>query len=80
MRLARVFGVVLVAAMVAVVGLAGTAVADGPFGGQGPNGVVFVQTDNPAGNQIVAYDRAPNGTLTAAQTYNTGGAGGVLDG
>ena len=80
MRLVRVLGVVLVAAMVAVVGLAGTAVADGPFGGQGPNGVVFVQTDNPAGNQIVAYDRAPNGTLTAAQTYNTGGAGGVLDG
>jgi 6-phosphogluconolactonase (cycloisomerase 2 family) len=76
----RVLGLVLVASMAAVVGFAGTAQADGPFGGQGPGRVVFVQTDNPAGNQIVAYDRASNGTLTAAQTYNTGGLGGVLGG
>ena len=41
---------------------------------------VFVQTDNPAGNQIVAYDQAANGSLTQAGTYNTGGLGGVLEG
>lgn len=41
---------------------------------------VFVQTDNLAGNQIVAYDQAPNGTLTAAGTYDTGGSGGKLEG
>jgi 6-phosphogluconolactonase (cycloisomerase 2 family) len=41
---------------------------------------VFVQTDNPAGNQVVAYDRAANGTLTQAGVYNTGGKGGVLEG
>ena len=41
---------------------------------------VFVQTDNTAGNQVVAYDRAPNGTLTPAGTYNTGGLGGILTG
>lgn len=41
---------------------------------------VFVQTDNPAGNQVVAYDQAANGSLTQAGTYNTGGLGGVLEG
>jgi 6-phosphogluconolactonase (cycloisomerase 2 family) len=46
----------------------------------GPNHVVFVQTDNTAGNQIAAYDRANNGSLTLASTYNTGGLGGVLNG
>jgi 6-phosphogluconolactonase (cycloisomerase 2 family) len=49
------------------------------FGG-GPDHVVFVQTDNTSGNQIVAYDRANNGTLTWAHTYPTGGLGGVLTG
>ena len=34
----------------------------------------------PAGNQVVAYDRADNGGLTLANTYNTGGLGGVLNG
>jgi hypothetical protein len=54
-----------------------------PGGWGGPLGarnVVFVQTDNPVGNQVVAYDRAPDGTLSAAGTYQTGGLGGVLNG
>ena len=46
----------------------------------GADHVVFVQTDNTAGNQVVAYDRADNGSLTLADTYNTGGLGGVLNG
>jgi 6-phosphogluconolactonase (cycloisomerase 2 family) len=50
-----------------------------PFGGHSPQ-VVFVQTDNTAGNQIAAYDRADNGTLTLENTYNTGGLGGALNG
>ncbi len=41
---------------------------------------VFVQTDNPAGNQVVAYDRASDGTLSQAGVYDTGGNGGVLEG
>jgi 6-phosphogluconolactonase (cycloisomerase 2 family) len=41
---------------------------------------VFVQTDNTAGNQVVAYDRSPSGTLTLAGTYATGGLGGQLTG
>lgn len=50
-----------------------------PFGA-GDNAAVFVQTDNPAGNQIVAYHRNDDGTLTPVQTYSTGGLGGVLNG
>jgi 6-phosphogluconolactonase (cycloisomerase 2 family) len=42
--------------------------------------VVFVQTDNTAGNQVVAYDRSPEGRLTLAGTYDTGGLGGALNG
>jgi 6-phosphogluconolactonase (cycloisomerase 2 family) len=41
---------------------------------------VFVQTDNTTGNQVVAYDRAGNGQLTLARTYDTGGLGGALNG
>jgi 6-phosphogluconolactonase (cycloisomerase 2 family) len=52
----------------------------GPFIGGDANHAVFVQTDNTAGNQVVAYDRADNGGLTLAATYNTGGRGGVLNG
>jgi 6-phosphogluconolactonase (cycloisomerase 2 family) len=44
------------------------------------SGAVFVQTDNTAGNAIVAYRRAPDGRLTQAGTYSTGGVGGVLTG
>jgi 6-phosphogluconolactonase (cycloisomerase 2 family) len=39
--------------------------------------VVFVQTNEPAGNRIVVFDRDPNGRLTQAGTYATGGNGGV---
>jgi 6-phosphogluconolactonase (cycloisomerase 2 family) len=41
---------------------------------------VFVQTDNPAGNQVVVYDRATDGSLSPAGTYDTGGLGGALEG
>ncbi|HXQ75266.1 MAG TPA: beta-propeller fold lactonase family protein [Acidimicrobiales bacterium] len=41
---------------------------------------VFLQTDNPDGNQILAYDQAANGTLSAAGTYDTGGDGAVAAG
>jgi 6-phosphogluconolactonase (cycloisomerase 2 family) len=47
-------------------------------GGAGP--AVFVQTDNTAGNQVVAYARASDGTLSLAGTYSTGGLGGQLTG
>src|SRR3954471_8937844 len=45
-----------------------------------PAGAVFVQTDDPAGNAVVAYRRDADGRLTPAGTYPTGGRGGVLAG
>lgn len=48
------------------------------FGGAGP--VVLVQTDNTAGNQVVVYDRAGDGTLSQAGAYATGGLGGQTAG
>ena len=41
---------------------------------------VFVQTDDPAGNTVVAYHRDRDGTLSQAGSYGTAGAGGVLTG
>jgi 6-phosphogluconolactonase (cycloisomerase 2 family) len=41
---------------------------------------VFVQTDNLAGNTIVAYDRAGDGSLHLVGSYQTGGKGGALTG
>jgi hypothetical protein len=52
----------------------------GPGPVPGPQHAVFVQTDNTSGNQVVAYNRAYNGTLTQAGIFNTGGLGGVLSG
>jgi DNA-binding beta-propeller fold protein YncE len=46
----------------------------------GASQAVFVQTDNPSGNQVVAYHRAPDGALSPAGTYATGGLGGILAG
>jgi 6-phosphogluconolactonase (cycloisomerase 2 family) len=43
-------------------------------------GTVFVQSDDTAGNTVVAYDRAADGTLTQAGVYPTGGLGGALPG
>jgi 6-phosphogluconolactonase (cycloisomerase 2 family) len=58
--------------------LAGSASADPGHGVV--NRVVFAQTDNTAGNQVVAYDRNADGTLSIAGTYDTDGVGGVLAG
>ena len=60
---------------------ASTSAAAHPAGhGYGASHAVFVQTDNTAGNRVVAYDRAADGTLTAAGSYATGGRGGILAG
>ena len=69
----------------AVLATAGTAAASAAATGQhqfvpGAARAVFVQTDNLAGNQVVAYHRAADGTLTPAGTYATGGLGGQLSG
>jgi 6-phosphogluconolactonase (cycloisomerase 2 family) len=67
------------AALAGVAGPAGAATKPASFSG-GASNALFVQTDNLTGNQVVAYQRAANGTLTLAGTYNTGGLGGQLTG
>jgi len=41
---------------------------------------VFVQSNDPNGNSVLAYRRAANGTLSLAATYPTGGNGGHIEG
>jgi 6-phosphogluconolactonase (cycloisomerase 2 family) len=60
--------------------VAGAEDAPGLAFSDGANHVVFVQTDNTAGNQVVAYNGGGNGSLTLAGTYDTGGLGGQLSG
>jgi 6-phosphogluconolactonase (cycloisomerase 2 family) len=70
-------------AVAATLGTVGAAGLTSPASADEPHrdaGAVFVQTDNPTGNAVVAYDRAADGTLTKAGQYATGGLGGVLDG
>jgi 6-phosphogluconolactonase len=38
-------------------------------------GAVYTQTNNPAGNAVVVFDRATDGTLTKREAVNTGGNG-----
>ncbi len=78
-RLAAGAGIALALSALAAPGIAG-ATFRGHDQWHGGSHVVFVQTDNTAGNQIVAYDRSWNGTLSYANTYNTGGLGGVENG
>jgi 6-phosphogluconolactonase (cycloisomerase 2 family) len=80
-RLGMAAGAVLgFLALVAPVAAGAAGAPSEGLSGDGADHVVFVQTDNVAGNQVVAYDRADNGTLVLAHTYNTGGSGGVLNG
>lgn len=41
---------------------------------------LFVQSNNPAGNQILVYERAEDGALTLTQTVDTSGNGGRNEG
>ena len=81
-RLAVAIGAFLgLSALVAPIAAGADGVPQGaPSFEGGANHVVFVQTDNTAGNQIAAYDRSNSGSLSLAGTYNTGGLGGVLNG
>jgi 6-phosphogluconolactonase len=51
----------------------GLAYAAGPP--QGTSGMVYAMTNAEAGNQVLAFDRFPDGTLGTAQAYDTGGFG-----
>jgi 6-phosphogluconolactonase (cycloisomerase 2 family) len=74
MRHRPILGALLASAAFALVG-AGPALAQGHYDGK--RHVVFVQTNEPSGNQIDVFDRGPDGLLSLAGTYPTGGLGGV---
>ena len=44
-------------------------------GGDASSGAVFTQTNATAGNAVVAFSRAGDGSLTYAGTFSTGGNG-----
>jgi hypothetical protein len=83
MRLAtRLVAVAAAAALtmtVTGVSLAGASVRDWG-GGRSEGAALFVATDNTSGNQVVAYHRNLDGSLSPAGTFATGGLGGVLAG
>jgi Lactonase, 7-bladed beta-propeller len=72
-------GLALVATLVVAASFAGTSFA-APGTARDASHVVFVLTDNTSANQVVAYDRGVNGTLSQAGVYSTGGKGAALDG
>jgi 6-phosphogluconolactonase (cycloisomerase 2 family) len=74
-RLAGLVGIALGAT--ALASLPATAAAS-PSGSHA--GGVFVETDSVTNNQVAAYARNADGTLTATGTYDTSGKGGVLSG
>jgi 6-phosphogluconolactonase (cycloisomerase 2 family) len=84
--LIRLAGSAAIAATAALAGPAGAAVAHrapaarGDRALSGARDAVFVQTDGLTGNQVVAYHRSAEGTLTPAGIYPTGGTGGQLVG
>lgn len=66
--------------LLALTAFAGAAGADGDDDRRGNaldlrRGAVFGMTNDAAGNQVLAYDRAPDGSLLLGGTYNTGGEG-----
>ena len=67
-RRTLVLGVSLLATLVLA------AAANASSSDNGP-GAVYTLTNSPAGNAVVAYDRAADGTLRPQGTYPTGGAG-----
>jgi DNA-binding beta-propeller fold protein YncE len=83
MRLAIRLAAVAAAATLTLVFAGGPlagASALAPPGGRFERGAVFVATDDTSENQVVAYHRNLDGSLTRAGTYDTGGVGGVLAG
>jgi DNA-binding beta-propeller fold protein YncE len=75
MRISPRFGAAAASTALSLIALGGGSAS--AFGG---TRAVFAQTDNLAGNQIVAYDREAGGTLKEAGSYATGGLGGALEG
>jgi 6-phosphogluconolactonase (cycloisomerase 2 family) len=72
--------VALMTALPAVSAAAATPSTSNNGGARGASNAVFVQTNDPTGNTILAYHRANDGILTPASSYPTGGLGGTATG
>lgn len=80
-RATAMLGVAALAGAAALASAGPASAATVPHGFSGGAGrVVLVQTNNTAGNQVVVYDRAGDGTLSQAGAYATGGLGGQTAG
>src|SRR5579884_47686 len=57
------------------------AIAGGEYDGFAAQHAVFVMTNNADANEVIAYERTPNGTLQSPHKYSTGGrgSGGTVD-
>ena len=82
MRHRWILGALLAAAAIALVGAQASSAEPGHGHGQGHGEeqggkLVFVQTDELAGNRIAVYRRGHDGRLTRTGTYPTGGLGGA---
>src|SRR5262249_20341005 len=64
-------GTLVAVALAATLIASSAAASDHP----GTDHAVFVQTNDPAANAIVVFDRSHDGTLTLAGTFPTGGKG-----
>jgi 6-phosphogluconolactonase (cycloisomerase 2 family) len=76
---AGVIGLAAVGGLVAFAGPAQAADLPGTASAVQPP-TVFVQTDNPAGNQVIAFARQPDGQLSQEEVVSTGGLGGMAAG
>ena len=79
-RLARAaaagaLGLAAAGGLAAFAGPASAADLPGTAGAAPP--AVFVQTDNPAGNQVIVFAQQPGGQLSQEQVVSTGGLGGA---
>jgi hypothetical protein len=72
---AGAIGLAAAGALAAFAGPAHAADLPGTAGAAPPT--VFVQTDNPAGNQVIALAQRPGGQLFQEQVLSTGGLGGI---
>jgi hypothetical protein len=75
---AAAIGLAAAAGLAAFAGPAQAADVPGTAGAVPP--AVFVQTDNPAGNQVIAFARQPDGQLSQEEVVSTGGLGGAAAG
>ena len=80
LRTARICLTTFGFACLAAAGASSALASTPPRGPLPPGRAVFVMNDRPAGNQVIAYSRAEDGTLTQEGVYDTGGLGGQLEG